>query len=441
MHIRTFRAANLNDALAMIRDQMGPEASVLHTRQLPPARLNPFARTRIEVTAGLKPLRCSEPSLAAKVGPPASDAAEEQAADAPPTADHSPADGSAMEPSPSHPATIAGPFPDKLAGPLLDRSLGWLPGGRPAGLANRVDASDDRLGDAWGDRLNSALIEELIDAGLPRRLATVWAESAAHASAAPLVQRRSPRLSETFAASVADGIAGAGGLTMETAREALARWLERSLRIGNSIEGGRGGRRVVALVGPTGVGKTTTIAKLAASFQLQQNVRVGLLTLDTFRAAAIEQLDAFARALGVPLAVVRSAGEVAGAMERLGDVDLVFVDTVGQSPRGEEKIAAMGRLLAAVRPDETHLVVDANGSFGSATDVCMAFKPLQPTAAIISKLDEVWRPAPVIAAVLEGALQISYVTTGQRVPEDIAAAGRETLAAAASGLAAAGCGA
>lgn len=393
MHIRTFRAANLNDALAMIRAQMGPEASVLHTRELPPKRLTLFGRKQIEVTAGLKPLRCSEPAAAAPSGPPTS-----------------------------------GPT---MNGPTHSDSPESCPPVVEPSLAPRVGRAAARPA-APAEALVDELIDTLIDVGLPRRIATLWAEQTAPASPAEI----SP--AEISPAETSPAEASLIRPPHDPRLVALAQWLERTLRIGNPIEAGRGQRRVVALVGPTGVGKTTTIAKLAAGLQLQQNARVGLLTLDTFRAAAIEQLDAFARALGVPLAVARAPSEVAGALERLGDLDLVLIDTVGQSPRGEEKIAAMGRLLAAARPDETHLVVDANGSFGSAADVCTAFQPLQPTAAIISKMDEVWRPAPVIAAVLEGALQISYVTTGQRVPEDLAAAARQSLAAAASGLAASG---
>lgn len=361
MHIRTFRAANLNAALEMIRDQMGPEASVLHTRQLPSRVLPLWGRRRIEVTAGLKPNR----RVAAS-----EDATPEAAA-----------------PEPELPSTDG---------------VIHLPAASPTG----------------------ALVENLISAGLPLRVANHWATQAA-AGCQPI--------------SATDRAPWQDARVEQTLQAELSRWLERSVPVGHAIPVHQGHRRIVALVGPTGVGKTTTIAKLAAGFQLRQKVRVGLLTLDTFRAAAIEQLDAFARTLRAPMEVVRRADEVAGALERLGDVDLVLVDTMGQSPRGDEKIAAMARLLSVAQPDETHLVLDANNSFRAAVDILAAFKPLRPSAAIISKMDEVRRPAPVIASLIERPLEISYVTTGQMVPGDIERADARSLAAAASGLAVVGC--
>lgn len=391
MHIRTFRAANLNAALGMIREQMGPDASVLHTRQLPRGVLPWLGRRRIEVTAGLKPRRTAAMSDASDASA-ASAAAEIQ--------------------------TAAAELHTAASGHSHARLGVGSPRSRFCPTAFAPAAHGLTTGPA------ADLVDELISAGLPTPLATSWVSQA----------ERAVLVSETTALEH-----GEDASAVQTLRAELNRWLERSIPIGNSIPIQSGHRRVVALVGPTGVGKTTTIAKLAAGFQLRHKVRVGLLTLDTFRAAAIEQLDAFARTLQAPMEVVRRADDVAGALERLGDVDLVFVDTMGQSPRGEVKIAAMARLLAAVQPDETHLVVDANNSFRSAIDILAAFKPLRPTAAIISKMDEVRRPAPVIASLIDGALEISYVTTGQMVPGDIATADGVSLSAAASGLAAVGC--
>ena len=118
-----------------------------------------------------------------------------------------------------------------------------------------------------------------------------------------------------------------------------------------------GTRRVVALVGPTGVGKTTTVAKLAANFKLVHGLRVGLVTVDTYRIAALEQLKTYAEIIDLPLAVANDPGQMRPAIDELGAVDLVFIDTAGRSPRDEVKIRELAEFMAQARPDEVHLVL------------------------------------------------------------------------------------
>ena len=120
-----------------------------------------------------------------------------------------------------------------------------------------------------------------------------------------------------------------------------------------------GTRRVVALVGPTGVGKTTTVAKLAANFKLAHGFRPGLVTVDTYRIAAVEQLRTYAEIIDLPLAVANAPSEMRRAIDELGDVDLVLIDTAGRSPRDEVKIRELADFLAEARPDEVHLVLSA----------------------------------------------------------------------------------
>ena len=115
---------------------------------------------------------------------------------------------------------------------------------------------------------------------------------------------------------------------------------------------------MVALVGPTGVGKTTTVAKLAANFKLAHGARVGLVTVDTYRIAAVEQLKTYAEIIDLPLAVVNDPAEMARALDELGAVDLVFIDTAGRSPRDEVKIRELAEFLRQARPDEIHLVLE-----------------------------------------------------------------------------------
>ena len=144
----------------------------------------------------------------------------------------------------------------------------------------------------------------------------------------------------------------------DSIRSALADAVELSIPVAPPIRAVVGTRRVIALVGPTGVGKTTTVAKLAANFKLAHGVRVGLITVDTYRIAAVEQLKTYAEIIDLPLAVVNDPVEMPRALDELGAVDIVFIDTAGRSPRDEVKIRELAEFLLQARPDEVHLVLE-----------------------------------------------------------------------------------
>jgi flagellar biosynthesis protein FlhF len=139
-----------------------------------------------------------------------------------------------------------------------------------------------------------------------------------------------------------------------------------------------------------------------------------------------------------PLEVVRREEDVAPCLERLRDCDLILVDTIGQSPRGDERLGLLDRWLRSIQPDETHLVIDANCSLAAARACLHAFSVLRPTACILSKVDEVSCAAPAMGALLGSRMAMSYVTTGQLVPDDLVLADTEQLANWLSGLAAGG---
>jgi len=185
------------------------------------------------------------------------------------------------------------------------------------------------------------------------------------------------------------------------------------------------------LVGPTGVGKTTTIAKLAAGFRIQERRRIGLVTIDTFRIAAVQQLEAYAEIMDLPMEVVEKPAEMQPAIERLGDVDLVLIDTAGRSPSSDARIDQLVELLRMAQPDETHLVMAATSSVSTVRSVLRGFAPARPTAAILTKLDEATNTAGVLSALSASdslpGIPLSYLTNGQQVPDDIQVASAETL--------------
>lgn len=224
----------------------------------------------------------------------------------------------------------------------------------------------------------------------------------------------------------ADG--SVSGLSEVAAREAMAERLLSGLAT-RPIEIKEGECTVVALVGPTGVGKTTTIAKLAAVAARVERKRVALIAADTYRIGAVEQLQTYAQLLDVPMTVAYGPEDVRAAREQYAGLDLVFMDTVGRSPGNRDQLEELAELVATACPDEVHLALDARGSYATQQSVLRGFRPLCPTQLLLSKLDEAPRLEDSLTAVLEGGLPLSYLTTGQRVPEDLAAADGAHLAA------------
>ena len=176
----------------------------------------------------------------------------------------------------------------------------------------------------------------------------------------------------------------------------------------------RGG--VIALVGATGVGKTTTIAKLAARFGARHGLRnVALVTTDHYRIGAREQLYTYGRLLGVPVHEARTAEEFAGALKRLAEYKLVLVDTAGLSP-GDRQLAAQMKLLGSVKH---YLVLAANAQAADLHDTVARYAPLKPAACVLTKVDETCRLGGALSVAVRRKLPLAYVCDGQRVPEDL----------------------
>ena len=185
---------------------------------------------------------------------------------------------------------------------------------------------------------------------------------------------------------------------------------------------------VAALVGPTGVGKTTTIAKLAARYALRHGrKRVALVTIDNYRIGAHEQLRTYGRIMDVPVYTVKNPEEMRGTLDDLIDKDLVLIDTAGMSHR-DKRIHEQFAILGAAQPNiKTYLVLAATTQYSGLNEIAQVFKGLSLQGCVLTKLDETAQLGGALSAVIAHRLPLLYLSDGQRVPEDLHVARAKNL--------------
>ena len=212
------------------------------------------------------------------------------------------------------------------------------------------------------------------------------------------------------------------------AKEVLAGYLSQVMKFTDGLRLGAHGSRVVAFIGTTGVGKTTTLAKVAAHFVLEQNLKGALITADTYRISAVEQLKKYAEILGLPVEVVYSAADLKKAIARHRSKDFILVDTAGRSQYNDFQMDELKQLLAAHPRMEKHLVVSATTKEQDAAEIMARFSACKPDRIIFTKTDET-RSVGVVLNLLAGKeLPLSFLSNGQSVPDDIIPATAQRLA-------------
>lgn len=368
----------MQQALAMVRRELGPQAAVLHTREVLPRglfRWLPGTR-QIEVTASAS---VNVPSRL-----PARRAAEESVAPASPTADAPPQ----IEPRDE--------VRDELRTQLSQLQSMVEDLCRRTSSTSRPDLPEP-LFHIFTDLIESDLNEEL---------------------ARELLERVRGEMPESELGDTG------------RVKACIARIIESEIDVCGPIRVTPGRRNLVALVGPTGVGKTTTIAKLAANYRLRAKHNVGLITVDTYRIAAVEQLRTYADIIDLPMQVVSTPREMRRAIEQMSDLDLVLLDTAGRSPKDEVKIQELKVFLHEAQADEVHLVLSSVAGASSLQRTAERFAAVGTTALILTKLDESTGLGNVLPLLRESKLPLSYLTNGQNVPDDIEAAQAPTLARA-----------
>lgn len=201
--------------------------------------------------------------------------------------------------------------------------------------------------------------------------------------------------------------------------EALKREIRRLVRGTGGVELTPGDRRVVALTGTTGVGKTTNLAKLAAHYALRRRARVALVTTDTYRIAAPQQLKVYADIIGLPMRVANDPDDMRDALRAFLDYDLVLIDTPGGSQFNVRYLKETQAILRAARPDETLLALSSGAQLEDLRLTVENFRHLRPTALMFTKLDETRKFGAMLSAIVEADLPVAYFSIGQDVPADI----------------------
>jgi flagellar biosynthesis protein FlhF len=386
MQLQTFKASTMGEALSQVKSAMGSDAVILHTRTLQTRRwLGLRRREIVEITAG-KGLNVGHRAMRRP--------AENRAAPAAAYARAGRADQQAR------PVAAAAAAPTRL----IDTPA--------AGAAAMLAVTQD---------INSlkAMIGDLLNEN--RR-----------ATAPQIPEEMFPYFTQLRSNEVSDELASEIVKTIyrqvrpehlqqaEFVKDKIAEQIEKMLPTSGAIvRNGKSKPHVVALIGPTGVGKTTTVAKLAANLKLREKHRVGLITLDTYRIAAVDQLKRYADIIGSPLKVVAGQEDLRAAIQSMADCDFVLIDTAGRSPTDALKLNELKGLLGAAEPDEVHLVLSTVASPECLHLAINRFSDVRVDRLIFTKLDEAAHIGVILNVVRKVNKSLSYVTTGQDVPDDI----------------------
>ena len=214
----------------------------------------------------------------------------------------------------------------------------------------------------------------------------------------------------------------------DNAKQALSTFIGQIMDFSQGIKLNRNGVRIAALIGPTGVGKTTTLAKIAAKFVLEKNAKTALITADTYRISAVEQIKTYSDILGLPLEIVYSPMELARAIRRHSDKNLILIDTAGRSQFNRDQMRELQDFLKISPYIERHLVLSATTKKRDAADIIEKFSVCNPNRLVLTKTDETSSTGALLDLLREKNIPLSYITHGQSVPDDILPASPDSMA-------------
>jgi flagellar biosynthesis protein FlhF len=187
-------------------------------------------------------------------------------------------------------------------------------------------------------------------------------------------------------------------------------------------------KKYINVVGPTGVGKTTTLAKIAAQAVLKYGKKVAFITTDTYRIAAIDQLKTYAKILNVPLEVTYTIDDFVKAKERFSHFDLILIDTAGRNFRNKQYVEDLKSVIGFDEDLETILVLALTSKYSDMLDIFEQFSSIKINKLIFTKVDETSKYGTIVNLILKNKIGVAYLTNGQNVPDDIFEASPESIA-------------
>ncbi|MFW5699080.1 MAG: flagellar biosynthesis protein FlhF [Planctomycetota bacterium] len=376
MIVRSYTGRTMGEALEKVRSDLGERALIVETRSIrDPGLLS--RRTGFEVVAASERARAEGPTTATR-----------------------------------QTAAETGDWRAQLLGDLRTGRQA----ARPTAPAAPETADNGRLGDELG-----AIRRQLA------RLAAGTPTPTAHLGDALARRLEDVDTPIELIAELDEALARAGDrLTADQHGEFLARFLARDLSATGGIDWDS--CRQLLMVGPTGVGKTTSIAKLAGDLVLRRKRRVALVTIDTYRVGATDQLQAYADLLDAPFAVARTPARLKEILADFADYDNVLIDTAGRNPRDEAKLQELRGFCRCVSGLEVMLAVPATCGRAEFAGIVERFSMLPLQHAVVTKLDENVAPGRLFGCLRRHRLPLDYVTTGQEVPTDFTPADPLSLA-------------
>jgi flagellar biosynthesis protein FlhF len=404
MKVKTFHAITMQDAMRMIKEELGPEAIILSSKEVREGGriLRLFNRPVLEVMAACEqdaPRREETP----EPGAPATSA------------------GSAA------PSPAARSFHATLQSALESATAD----AKPAVPLKRAGREQWRLNRLRHLRAELRELSRLLAESLPPETQSMGAQVSR-----PLTllcrsfvqQGMRPSTAEALGSDLQQRLGGGVACDDETVGQALRQEIARRIRVSGPLLGGGGGRTVCLILGPSGAGKTSIVTKLAAQYRIELKRSVAVVTFDSCCEASVELLRRYARTLGVPFASARSPRQLYEGLRRHARADLVLIDMPGVGPEDVSAAEELHRHLAEEMDVTAHVVLPASARERDLCRIVERVKGLPSLRLLFTKLDETESFGTIFDLAYQTGLPLSYWGVGQRVPEDIETASPERLA-------------
>ncbi|MFP4465922.1 MAG: flagellar biosynthesis protein FlhF [Candidatus Goldiibacteriota bacterium] len=400
MRIKKFEGSTLQEALSKVKKDFGPEAVILHTKKYKKGGVfGVFGKEMTEVTAGVD-------INVGRSAPPEPQSASFKAQ----TEKNETAAGSAAGPDflqrPYAPQRPAGLSENKshsrrieditmrsenFARELNEGKITAASGSRGGRETQGAKSAGASMKDGMG-RIQKMLVDNGVEAELVFRM----------------LQTMNSRLSDAQINN------------RQYADRFLYDYIADMVQVSGPIKHSPGNVKVISFIGPTGVGKTTTIAKLAAKYALLEGKKVVMASADTYRIAAETQLNKYGEIMGIPVEIVLTASDFHKIINKHSDKDFIFFDTAGRSPRNKKHLSDLKEFLEVYSPMENHLVISAVTKYYDALSIINNFGMVPVHRLLFTKLDETKNYGTLLnLSVGSGGIPISYLSIGQNVPDDI----------------------